>query len=142
MNDEANDNEMIEKTLQFYIDGAKSGKGDDMKPAFHEDATIFGYIGDDLFAGPIQKLFDWNDKNGPATEIETKIASIDIAGTIATVRLESDNWTGHKFTDFFTLLKVEGIWKIMTILNYLYFRIFLINQAQQLLKNPRSLHLL
>jgi len=107
------DNEMIEKTVQFYIDGAKSGKGDDMKPAFHEDATIFGYIGDDLFAGPIQKLFDWNDKNGPATEIETKIASIDIAGTIATVRLESDNWTGHKFTDFFTLLKVEGIWKIM-----------------------------
>ena len=107
------DNEMIEKTVQFYIDGAKSGKGDDMKPAFHKDATIFGYIGDDLFAGPIQKLFDWNDKNGPATELETKIASIDVVGTVAIVRLESDNWTGHKFTDFFTLLKVEGTWKIM-----------------------------
>ena len=107
------DNEMIEKTVQFYIDGAKSGKGDDMKPAFHKDATIFGYIGDDLFAGPIQKLFDWNDKNGPATELETRMASIDVVGTVATVRLESDNWTGHKFTDFFTLLKVEGTWKIM-----------------------------
>ena len=44
------DREMIEKTVQFYIDGAKSGKGDDMKPAFHADATIFGYIGDDLFS--------------------------------------------------------------------------------------------
>ena len=107
------DNEMIEKTVQFYIDGAKSGKGDDMKPAFHNDATIFGYIGDDLFAGPIQKLFDWNDKNGPATELETKIERIDVVGTVATVRLESDNWTGHKFTDFFTILKVEGTWKIM-----------------------------
>ena len=107
------DNEMIEKTVQFYIDGAKSGKGDEMKPAFHKDATIFGYIGDDLFAGPIQKLFDWNDKNGPATELETRMASIDVVGTVATVRLESDNWTGHKFTDFFTLLKVEGTWKIM-----------------------------
>ena len=114
------DNEMVEKTVQFYIDGAKSGKGDDMKPAFHNDATIFGYIGDDLFAGPIQKLFDWNDKNGPATELETKIASIDIVGTIATVRLESDNWTGHKFTDFFTLLKVEGAWKIMNKVFYLH----------------------
>jgi len=113
-------NEMIEKTVQFYIDGAKSGKGDDMKPAFHNDATIFGYIGDDLFAGPIQKLFDWNDKNGPATELETKIASIDIVGTIATVRLESNNWTGHKFTDFFTLLKVEGAWKIMNKVFYLH----------------------
>ena len=116
MVDESNntsENEMIEKTVQFYIDGAKSGKGDDMKPAFHKDATIFGYIGDDLFAGPIQKLFDWNDKNGPATELETRMASIDVVGTVATVRLESDNWTGHKFTDFFTLLKVEGTWKIM-----------------------------
>jgi hypothetical protein len=108
-----NDKEMIEKTVQFYIDGARSGKGDDMKPAFHDDATIFGYIGEDLFAGPIQKLFDWNDENGPATDIETRISSIDVAGTVAIVRLESDNWTGHKFTDFFTLLKVAGTWKIM-----------------------------
>ena len=114
------DNEMIEKTVQFYIDGAKSGKGDDMKPAFHNDATIFGYIGDDLFAGPIQKLFDWNDKNGPATELETRISNIDVVGNIATVRLESDNWTGHKFTDLFTLLKIEGAWKIMNKVFYLH----------------------
>jgi hypothetical protein len=120
MNSTTNDNEMIKKTLQFYIDGAKSGKGDDMKPAFHADATIFGYIGDDLFAGPIQKLFDWNDKNGPATELKTEITDIDVVGTIATVRLESDNWTGHKFTDFFTLLKVDGAWNIMNKVFYLH----------------------
>ena len=107
------DNEQIEKTVQYYIDGAISGKGEDMKSAFHADATIFGYIGDDLFAGPIQGLFDWNDGNGPATGLEARIADIDIIGTVATVRLELDNWTGHKFTDLFTLLKVEGEWKIM-----------------------------
>jgi hypothetical protein len=107
------DYKRIESTIQHYIDGAKSGKGNDMKPAFHKDATIFGYIGSDLFAGPIQKLFDWNDENGPATDIVCKILHIDIEGSIATVRLESDKWTGHKFTDFFTLLKVDGEWKIM-----------------------------
>ena len=113
--DQMNNDEhkLIESTIQHYIDGARSGKGNDMKPAFHKDATIFGYIGSDLFAGPIQKLFDWNDENGPATDIVSKIAQIDIEGSIATVRLESDNWTGHKFTDFFTLLKVDGSWKIM-----------------------------
>lgn len=36
-----------------------------------------------------------------------------LRGTVATVRLEMDNWTGHRFTDFFTLLKVDGEWKIM-----------------------------
>ena len=35
--------DVIADVVQHYIDGAKSGKGDDMKPAFHEDATIFGY---------------------------------------------------------------------------------------------------
>ncbi len=107
------ENEMIEKTVQIYIDGAKSGKGAEMKPAFHKDATVFGYVGDDLFAGPIQVLFDWNDENGPASELEPNITSIDIAGTVATVRLELDNWTGFKFTDLFTLLKVDGKWLIM-----------------------------
>jgi len=104
---------LITKTVQHYIDGAKSGKGDDMKPAFHKEATIFGYVGEDLFAGPIQILFDWNDQNGPATELEAHIVSIDVSGTVATVRLELDNWTGSRFTDMFTLLRVDGEWKIM-----------------------------
>ncbi len=110
---DASEHDAIAKTIQHYIDGAKSGKGDDMKPAFHKDATIFGYTGADLFAGPIQKLFDWNDENGAAKELQARIASIDLIDTVATVRLELDNWTGARFTDLFTLLKVNGEWKIM-----------------------------
>ncbi len=105
--------DVIAKVVQQYIDGARSGKGHYMQPAFHKDATIFGYVGPDLFAGPIQQLFAWNDENGPATELQSRIASIDLVGTVATVRLELDNWTGHRFTDLFTLLKVDGEWKIM-----------------------------
>jgi hypothetical protein len=103
----------ITKTIQNYINGGKTGRTADMKLAFHPDATIFGYIGPDLFAGPIQGLYDWNDQNGAATELEGRIVDIDIVDTIATVRLELDNWTGHRFTDLFTLLKVDGEWKIM-----------------------------
>lgn len=105
--------DVIADVVQHYIDGAKSGKGDDMKPAFHEDATVFGYVGADLFAGPIKKLFAWNDDNGAATGLQVRIASIDVVGTVATVRIELDNWTGYRFTDMFTLLKVDGEWKIM-----------------------------
>ena len=110
----------IARTVQHYIDGAKSGRGDDMKPAFHPDATIFGYVGPDLFAGAIQLLFDWNDQNGPATDIQTRIASVGVYGTIACVRLETDNWTGHRYTDLFTLLKVDGRWQIMNKLFHLH----------------------
>ena len=105
--------DVIEKTIQHYLDGARSGKGEDMKPAFHKDATIFGYAGPDLFAGPIQRLFDWADDSDPATRLQARITSMDVVDSVATVRLELDNWNGSRYTDMFTLLKVDGQWKIM-----------------------------
>ncbi len=104
----------IAKTLQHYIDGTRSGKGSDMKPAFHKDATIFGYAGAELFGGPIQQLFDWADQNGPAAELQARIAGIDLAKTVATVRLELTNLNGADYTDLLALLEVDGEWKIMS----------------------------
>jgi hypothetical protein len=105
--------EAIAKTVQHYIDGAKAGRGAEMKPAFHQDATIFGYADGELFAGPIQLLFDRVDHDAPATGLHARIVGIDIVDTIAEVRLELDDWNGRRFTDLFTLLKVDGAWKIM-----------------------------
>ncbi len=114
------ENDAITKTVQHYIDGARSGKGDDMKSAFHKDATIFGYAGTDLFGGPIQQLFDWSDENGPATELQAQIASIDLVDTVATVRLELENLSGHRYTDLLSLLKIDGEWKIMNKIFHLH----------------------
>lgn len=110
----------IAQKIQAYIDGGQSGRTESMKTAFHEGATIFGYVGPDLLAGPIQLLYDWNDKNGPATELKGQITNFDIGETVATVRLELYNWTGHRFTDMFTLLKVDGEWKIINKVFYLH----------------------
>ena len=114
------DYDAITNTIHNYINGGQTGRTAEMKLAFHPDATIFGYVGPDLFAGPIQKLFDWNDQNGPATELQGRITSIDLIETVATVRLELDNWSGHRFTDLFTLLKVDGEWKIISKVFYLH----------------------
>lgn len=108
-----NDYDAIRAVIQHYLDGAIAGQGELMRPAFHADATIFGYVGADLFGGPIQALYDWNDSNGPAKELQARIAAIDLVGSVASARVESDNWTGHRFTDFFNLLKVDGRWRIM-----------------------------
>ncbi len=117
MNDmsiDVHEHDAIAKAIQPYIDGMKSGSGDDMKPAFHKDATIYGYAGADLFGGPIQQLFDWSDQSGPAAELQAQVASIDVVDTVASVRLELNNWNGSRYTDLFTLLKVDGEWKIMS----------------------------
>ena len=85
------EHDAIAETVRRYVEGGRSGRGDNMKPAFHRGATIYGYSGDDLVSGPIQKLFDWNDKNGPATGLQSRLAGIDIEGPIATARLELDD---------------------------------------------------
>jgi hypothetical protein len=74
----------ITSVVQYYIDGAKAGSSVEMRRAFHADATIFGYEGDSLFAGPIQRLFYWHDQNGPAADLKATIVNMGIAGTIAT----------------------------------------------------------
>jgi len=102
----------ITRAIQFYVDGARNGSSTTMREAFHEGATIFGYENGELFSGPIQRLFDWLDQNGPASALQAKLTQIDVVETIATVRLELENWTGTNYTDLFTLLKVGTGWKI------------------------------
>jgi len=36
------------------------------------------------------------------------------------VRLDADNWTGHRFTDFFNLVKIDGQWKVLSKVFYLH----------------------
>ncbi len=110
--DNQKDIEAISSTIQNYVEGGLKGDVSIMKRAFRENATIHGYIGGGLLAGPIQILFDWVAENSPATDLESKIVNIDLANTIATARVESTGWLGNSFTDQFTLLKENGAWTI------------------------------
>jgi Putative lumazine-binding len=108
----------IVKTMQAYIDASKQGKSELMRPAFHPDASFFGYAGGQLASGT-QFLFDWIDKNGPAPKIEPRVVSVDILESIAVVRLEVAGWSGKlagvdvRMSDLFTLLKTPNGWKII-----------------------------
>lgn len=107
------DYEAIAETLQDYVDGARSPSAKQMKSAFHTNAQIFGHLGDHLLADPIEALFEWHEENGPATEVVIQFSILDVSETIAVVRVEADNWTGHRFTDYLSMLKVNGKWTIV-----------------------------
>jgi len=108
----------IVKTMQHYIEGARAGNGELMRPGFLADATVLGYNPGGLVTGPIQQLFDWIDGNGPAPQIEARFGSIDIFESIAVVHLDVANWSGEfagsdvRMSDLFTLLKTDEGWKI------------------------------
>src|ERR1700722_16443027 len=108
----------IINTMQMYIDGSRQGSSALMRPAFHPEASFFGYAGDQLAIGT-PFLFDWIDRNGPAPGIEPRVISVDILESIAVVRLEVAGWSGIlagsgvRMSDLFTLLKMPGGWKIV-----------------------------
>jgi len=117
-NEYLTDYDAIVKTMQMYIDGSRQGKSGLMRPAFHPDASFFGYAGEQPATGT-KFLFDWIDKNGPAPKIEPRIVSVDILDSIAVVRLEVAGWSGNlaglgvRMSDLFTLLKMPDGWKII-----------------------------
>ncbi len=110
--DTQRDIEAISSVIQTYAEGGRKGDAAIMRLAFRDDATIHGYLGDDLLAGPIDILYDWVADSPPAQDLEVNIVNIDLAHTVATARVEIIGWLGHRFTDQFTLLKENGAWTI------------------------------
>ncbi len=110
----------IRALMATYIEGGRTGSNEVLRPIFHDLATICGYVGPDLFAGPIEMFYDWHAENGPATDLVAGEIQIDAEGSAASVRVELDNWTGHRFTDFFTLVRIDGQWQIMSKVFYLH----------------------
>jgi hypothetical protein len=117
---DTDDIRQIEALLKTYIDGARSGSNAQLQPIFHEMATICGYVGPDLFAGPIAAFYDWHAGNGPAADVKAGEVRIDVEGSAASARIEIDNWTGHRFTDFFTLVRIDGRWQILSKVFYMH----------------------
>jgi hypothetical protein len=105
----------IVEVLNKYNEGGAKAQSAIMKPAFNEKATIFGIEGGKLAGGPIQGLFDTIDSAfKPSPNAKAAIVRIDIVGTAASARVDTDNISGFRFTDFFNLLKVDGKWTVVS----------------------------
>jgi hypothetical protein len=105
----------IVEVLNKYSEGGAKADSALMKPAFHERATIFGVENGNLAGGPIQGLYDTIDTAfRPSPEAKAAIVRIDIVGAAASARVDTDNISGYRFTDFFNLLKVDDRWTIVS----------------------------
>lgn len=106
----------IVEVLNQYNEGGKQANSSIMKPAFSDRATIFGVdASGELAGGPIQGLFDTIDTAfRPSPEARAAVSRIDIVGTAASARVDTDDISGFRFTDFFNLLKVDGRWIVVS----------------------------
>jgi hypothetical protein len=98
-----------------YISSLAKADRDELEKAFHDDATMTGYFLDGtLFKGSHRGLHAYYDAHGPAGDkLKARCDVLAITPTTAVVRIDMDGTPDNPYTDFHTLLKVDGQWKIM-----------------------------
>jgi hypothetical protein len=101
-------------TVTKYVDGLRVGDPNGVARAFHDDAVMYGFTDGQLLGGPITNLYDFVRTNGDAREIKTRLDVLAITPTTAVVRVDMEkDAIGADYTDFHTLLKQDGTWKVI-----------------------------
>jgi Putative lumazine-binding len=106
----------ITEVVQLYIDGSRDGDADKLRRAFHPDARMFGSLAGQRIDVPIEEFFAL--ASGRPADVdgtyEARIVSVEQVGDAATAAIEETGfWGTLSFTDFFSLSRIDGEWKIV-----------------------------
>ena len=121
MDTKATDIEMIQKTLQYYFDGHYHSDTEKFKKAYHPNSQIIGYWNGSLSFESLDGYLEFV-KATPATsesgeEPDWKIVSIDVTANEAVAKV-AGLFLGLRFTDYLSLLKIDGNWVIVNDMYY------------------------
>ncbi|AMP98028.1 hypothetical protein AY601_1100 [Pedobacter cryoconitis] len=115
------DYEDVLAAMEGYVQGLKTGNVEQLKKTFHQDAVMYGHLGDDLSQGSIDNLYTYVEKFGAAPNIKTNLTVLHKTPTTAIVRIEMEHDAADEdFTDYHSLIKINGEWKVVAKLFHLY----------------------
>lgn len=109
----------VRAALEHYLAGHATGQAVHFRQAFHAEAKLF-WIRDGQLAQRTSAEYIGGARGIPAEdEADRKrwIESIDIAGNAASAKIILD-YPGVTFTDYMSLLKVDGEWRIVNKIFY------------------------
>lgn len=115
-NAQESDYQLVEQTLNYYMEGGSDNDFQTLKKAFHDTATM-KYITEEGYKEVNALEFFSGMKPGPRVSRKNRIADITISGHAANARLELE-YENFTFVDFMNLLKVDGEWKIVSKIFY------------------------
>ena len=124
MKEHARDHDDIAKTVQKYLDGVAQDNPDLVAEAFHPQATLSGYLGDDFSIVPNagQFIAEYMRSAPPVAEsspnLSSGIESIEQTGTMAQASITENGLEGMNFVTVFHLHQVDGKWLITAKATY------------------------
>jgi len=107
-------NEIV-RVLGLYMEGASKGDLGSLKEAFHDDASMYGHIEGWRYDMPITQFFDVAvAKPGDTGSYRGRVLSVNQVGDAASAVVAEDGyWGSVSFIDFMTLIRLDGVWKIV-----------------------------
>lgn len=109
------DHDAIAATVQLYIDGSAQGDAAKLTEGFHQDAQMYGAVGDDRYDEPITEYIKLMAQSPGGETLRARITSIVQAGDAASATVVEDGfWGTLSFVTFLTLSRIEGRWRIVT----------------------------
>ena len=111
---QASEEAAIRETIEHYFQDHATGNGEHFRKAFHPDAKLFFIREGKLTQWTSEEYIGRASGKPAADEAQRKrrIDSIDISGNAAVVKLTLD-YPSVVFTDYMSMLKIEGHWKIV-----------------------------
>lgn len=108
------DEAAIRAAVDHYLQGHATGDGAHFEQVFHPESKLFWIRGGVLNQRPSDEYIAGASGKPAADEAQRKrrIAMVDVTGTAAVVKVELD-YPGAMITDYFSMLKVDGEWKIL-----------------------------
>jgi hypothetical protein len=116
------DRQAVEAIVHLYVEGMAFANGAALKKAFHPQAAIIGNY---------QGAVEWMSREefiaavlsetpaSPGSQPMMDIAAVDIDGDAASVKVV-DEFAGMRFSDYLSLLKIDGRWAIVNKLYHLH----------------------
>ena len=116
MSQEAADLELIKQTVQYYFDGLYHSDIEKLKKAFHPNSQVIGHFQGTLMFNTLDQFLEFVGGTPPPSEsgeeYDMQIVSIDTTGGEAVAKV-ADLYLGFRFTDYLSLLKIDGDWVIV-----------------------------
>lgn len=112
----------VQAVVHLYVDGMAIAHEGALRKAFHPKASIIGHYHGavkwmtlDEFIGAVA-----SEETAPAdAQPLIQIESLDVTGEAAMVKVV-DEFAGMRFSDYLSLLKIDGRWVIVNKVYYLH----------------------
>lgn len=105
--------------MERYVDATFRADVEAVRRTFHPEASMSGWLGDELLVGTPEPFFlDLGSRPSMAetgAPYKAEISSIEVNGRAAGATLTESGFFGvMSFVNYFTLLLMDGEWRIMS----------------------------